>query len=240
MKGRAAMTNGGLDGAAACVFDAYGTLFDVGAAAGRCAGELGDKAAPLAALWRQKQLSYSWLRSLMGRHADFWQVTGDALDYAMAGLGITGDGLRDRLMALYRELGAYDDAKPLLAALRLARRPTAILSNGSPDMLASAVAAAGLGEFVDHVISIEDVGIYKPHHRAYGLVTERLALPAAQVCFVSANGWDAAGGADFGFQSIWINRDGAPRERLPGVPSAEIRSLGQLSPLLGLEDPGPA
>src|SRR5208282_2872615 len=185
-------------------------------------------------LWRTKQLEYSWLRSLMGRHADFWQVTGEALDYAMETLGVEDAGLRTRLMELYLVLSAYPDAKATLEALKRAGRPAAILSNGSPMMLASAVKSAGIGDLLEHVISVEDCGIYKPHPGVYALATKRLGLPAERICFVSSNAWDAAGAALAGFKVAWVNRAGAKPERLPAIPAAEIQSLAALPALLGL------
>ncbi len=220
--------------AAACVFDAYGTLFDVASAARREGEALRDKAEPLAALWRTKQLEYSWLRSLMGRHADFAAVTAEALDFAMAALRIDDARLRARLLELYVALDAYDDAGPTLAALKRAGRVIAILSNGTPAMLAAAVQSAGLAGSVDAVLSVEEVGIFKPDRRVYALACRRLDLAPERICFVSSNGWDAAGAAAFGFQAVWANRTGAPRERLPAEPVAEIGSLRALPALLGL------
>ncbi len=228
------MTTAAIAATEACVFDAYGTLFDITSASRRCSDALGDKAEALAALWRTRQLEYSWLRSLMGRHADFWQVTGESLDYAMAALGITGDGLRERLMDAFLTIDAYPDARAVLQALRSAQRRAAILSNGSPRMLAAAVGSAGIGELVDHLLSVEEAGIYKPDRRVYQLAVDRLGLAPARICFVSSNGWDAAGAAAFGFASVWANRAGAPRERLPAQPVAEISSLAALPALLGL------
>lgn len=218
----------------ACVFDAYGTLFDFLSASKRCRDTLGDKADALGQLWRTRQLEYSWLRSLMGSHADFWQVTGEALDFAMASLGIEDRALRQRLMDLFLNIEAFADAKRVLEALKRAKRPTAILSNGSPAMLAAAVQSAGVAGLLDHTLSIEDAGIYKPHRSVYELVTRSLRVPAERICFVSSNGWDAAGSAHFGFQAVWANRSGAPRERLPGTLAAEIPSLEALPALLGL------
>jgi 2-haloacid dehalogenase len=220
---------------AACVFDAYGTIFDVASAARRCRDALGAKADALSALWRTKQLEYSWLRSLMGRHADFWQVTGEALDYALGALGIAaGAGLRQRLMDAYLEIEAFGDARLALEALRRAGRPASILSNGSPRMLAAAAGSAGIRHLLDHLLSVEEVGVYKPDHSVYQLAVDRLGLAPGQICFVSSNGWDAAGAASFGFVAVWANRSGAPRERLPAEPRAEITSLDALPALLGL------
>lgn len=223
-----------LSGIDACVFDAYGTLFDVNAAAARCRDVLGDKAEPLSALWRQKQVSYSWLRSLMGRHADFWQVTGEALDFAMETFGFSDAALRARLMDCYRRLDAYPDAADALKTLKAAGLPTAILSNGSPGMLADAVGSAGLGGSLDAVLSIEDAGIYKPHASVYQLAVDRLGVPAGRICFLSSNGWDAHGAASFGFQVVWVNRARQPAERLPGTLAGEVGSLSELPALLGL------
>ncbi len=228
------MTAQRISDCAACVFDAYGTLFDTASAALRCRDALGDKADALAALWRSKQLEYSWLRSLMASHADFWQVTGDALDYTLAALGIDKPGLRGRLMDLFRDIDAFPDARRVLEALRRAQLPAAILSNGTPPMLAAAVSSAKLGEFIGHQLSVEEAGIYKPHRSVYEIAVKRLALPARRICFVSSNGWDAAGAAHFGFQAVWVNRKGAPRDLLPGIPAAEVASLDALPALLGL------
>lgn len=223
-----------LSGVGACVFDAYGTLFDVNAAAARCRDALGDKAEPLAVLWRQKQVSYSWLRSLMGRHADFWQVTGEALDFAMQTFGFSDPALRARLMDCYRRLDAYPDAAGVLKTLKAAGIPTAILSNGSRGMLADAVSSAGLGGSLDAVLSIEDAGIYKPHASVYRLAVDRLGVSAGRICFLSSNGWDAHGAAAFGFQVVWINRARQPAERLPGTLAGEVGGLSELPALLGL------
>jgi 2-haloacid dehalogenase len=228
------MAHPALSSISACVFDAYGTLLDVNSAARRCRDALGGKADALASLWRAKQLEYSWLRSLMGRHADFWQVTGEALDYSMATLGIEDAGLRTRLMELYLVPEAYPDAKFALEALKRAGRPAAILSNGAPKMLAAAVKSAGIGDLLDHVISVEDCGIYKPHPSVYALATKRLDLDAARIGFVSSNAWDAAGASLQGFKVVWINRAGAKPERLPGTAAGEIKSLADLPALLGL------
>ncbi len=221
-----------LDGMHACVFDAYGTLFDVASAALRCADDLGGMAPQLSALWRDKQLQYSWLRAVQGRHADFWQVTGDALDFALEALGLADPRLRERLMQLYLTLDAYPEVPAVLRQLQDAKFATAILSNGSPAMLAGAVAHAGLGNLLDHVLSIEEVGIYKPHRRVYQLAVDRLAVPAPQIAFVSSNGWDAWAASAFGMRVVWCNRSGQRRERLPGAPDREIRSLAELPALL--------
>ncbi|HXP75776.1 MAG TPA: haloacid dehalogenase type II [Stellaceae bacterium] len=218
----------------ACVFDAYGTLFDFLSASKRCRDALGDKAEALGALWRTRQLEYSWLRSLMGAHADFWQVTGEALDFAMASLEIKDAALRDRLMDLFLHIEAFPDARRVLEVLKRAKRQAIVLSNGSPDMLTAAMKSAGVDDLLEAALSVESARIYKPHRTVYELVTLHLRLRPERVCFVSSNGWDAAGAAHFGFAAVWANRAGAPRENLPGTLAAEIRDLDALPTLLGL------
>jgi 2-haloacid dehalogenase len=222
-----------LEGIRACVFDAYGTLFDVASPVQKLANELGGKAAELAALWRQKQLEYTWLRSLMGVHADFWHVTGDALDYALEALKIDEAGLRDELMTLYLKLDAYPDVVAAMTALKSRNKRLAILSNGSPSMLDSAVRAAGLDRLFDMVLSVEDVGIYKPSRRVYRHAMQKLQIQdAPSICFVSANSWDAQAAAQFGFQVIRLARSGGQDDRIPGKPSAVIQSLSELAALV--------
>jgi len=204
----------------ACVFDAYGTLFDTASAARRLAGEIGDKAGPLAALWREKQLAYTWLRAVQGRHADFWQVTGDALDFALEALAIDRPGLRDRLMQLYLTLDPYPEVPGVLRRLRAAGLKTAILSNGTPRMIEALAAGAGL-QF-DALLSVEQAGVYKPHAGVYQLALDTLGLPARAIAFQSSNGWDAYGASAFGMQVVWCNRSRQPRERLPGAPDREV------------------
>lgn len=223
-----------LRGVRALVFDAYGTLFDVAAAAQCCRDALGERHAELSRLWRQKQLEYSWLRTLMGRHADFGQVTADALDYALHALGLPAH-LRGRLLEIYNRLDAYPDAKATLERLCGHGLKTAILSNGSPAMLASAVDGAGLANLLDAVLSIEAVRQFKPVPAVYRLAVERLGIEAAAIGFVSANGWDIAGAAAFGLRAVWINRERAPVERLPAGPAAQIAALAELPTLLGIE-----
>lgn len=218
----------------ACVFDAYGTLFDVHSAVRRHAGAVGGEAHAVSALWRQKQLEYTWLRTLMGAHADFWTLTADALDVALARHGLGEDGaLRARLLAAYRELAAYPEVPATLRALRAHARRTAVLSNGAPGMLADAVAGAGIGDLLDAVLSVEEVGLFKPRPEVYALACARLDLSPSEICFLSSNGWDAHGAAHYGFGVVWINRFDQPTERLPGEPLAVIRTLDELPPLLG-------
>ena len=215
-----------------CVFDAYGTLFDVASGVQRCADVLGDRAPRLAALWRDKQLQYSWLRAVQDRHADFWQVTADALDFALDTLRVTDHALRAQLMQHYLTLDAYPDVLPVLRRLRDSGLTTAILSNGSPAMLAAAVTGSGLADLLVQVLSVEEVGVYKPDSRVYQLAVDRLAIPAPEIAFISSNGWDAWAASAFGMKVLWCNRSGQTGERLPGAPDHEIRSLAELPPLL--------
>lgn len=218
----------------ACVFDAYGTLFDVNAAAAQCRDALGDKADQLSAVWRTRQLEYTWLRSLMQEYVEFWQVTGDGLDYAMAALGIEDAALRERLMEIYMRLDAYPEVKDVLTTLNAGGIKTAILSNGSPKMLASAVENAGIGALLDDVFSVDSIGIYKPHPSVYQLAVDGLGIEAGRICFMSSNAWDAAAAANFGFRVVWVNRFGQPQERIPGQHEHEAQTLEALPPLLGL------
>jgi 2-haloacid dehalogenase len=212
----------------ACVFDAYGTLLDLSSAVAPEVASLGDAAAPLLALWRRKQLEYTWLRTLMERHADFETVTREALTYALASLGLTAPGLETRLSDAFRRLSAFPGAAPALTALRAAGIRTAVLSNGNPDMLHDAFAHAGLAPLLDQVLSVQPLGVYKPSPRVYALAAEALALDAGRIVFVSGNAWDAAGAAAAGLRAVLIDPVGAPLERLPGVPVATVRSLADL------------
>jgi 2-haloacid dehalogenase len=218
----------------ACVFDAYGTLFDVFSVADGVRQAVGDKADTVTAMWRQKQLEYTWLRSLMGAHVDFWQVTRDGLDFALDAAGHNDPSTADALMPLYLSLATYPEVVPLLTTLKKSGMARAILSNGAPEMLNAAVGSAGLDGLLDAVLSIEDAGIYKPAPVVYQLAVDRLKVPAENICFMSSNAWDVAGAAHFGFNVIWVNRFGQVRERLPGAPLAELSSLEPLPALLGI------
>ncbi len=222
-----------LEGVQAVVFDAYGTLFNVASPVEKLASEIGDKATELGRLWRQKQLEYTWLRSLMGVHADFWHVTRDALDYVLAELDINDPGLADELMTLYLKLDAYDDVATSLAAVKARGKRLAILSNGSPSMLEAIVRHAGLDTSFEHVISVEDVGVYKPSRRVYRLAMQKFHLQdAPSVCFVSANTWDAQAAAAFGFQVVRIARKAVRDDNLPGKPARMISTLKELPDLV--------
>jgi len=221
-----------LQGIRACVFDAYGTIFDFASAAARCQELPEQQRAALTSIWRDKQLQYTWLRTLQGRYVDFWQVTGDALDFALDSLDLQNSVLRDRLMDLYRVLPAFPEVPDLLRTLRQSGFRTAILSNGSAAMLDSAVAGAGLSALFDAVLSADAVGAFKTHPKVYQYALDQLGVPASAVAFQSCNAWDAHGAADFGMRVVWCNRYGQRRERLPGSPDHEIRTLAELPGLL--------
>ncbi|KPQ07461.1 MAG: haloacid dehalogenase, type II [Rhodobacteraceae bacterium HLUCCA12] len=221
----------------ACVFDAYGTLFDVGAAARLAAAEPGAESwaehwPRLAADWRRKQLEYSWLRAVAGAHVDFWQVTQDGLDWALESAGLANPDLRSRLLALYWELPAFPEVPAMLQALRAQGRTLSILSNGSPAMLQAAVDSAGIAAMLDGgCLSVEEVGVFKPDARVYDLVGQNLHLHRDQVLFVSSNCWDACAAAEYGFTAVWVNRDGAPIDRLQATPGHVLSDLSALPAL---------
>jgi len=217
-----------LHGIKACVFDAYGTLFDVNSASRAAQDALGSRWQPLADLWRTKQLQYTWLRGLGGHHADFWQVTSDALSFALESLRIDDADLHRRLMSVYLSLDVFPDVKPTLERLKAGGLRLAILSNGTPAMLASAVEHAGIGPLLDAVLSVEDVGVFKPHPSVYRLASDRLTIMPEAICFVSSNGWDAHAAKAFGFRVIWCNRFNQAPERLPATPDAEMSTLSTL------------
>jgi len=217
-----------LQGIKACVFDAYGTLFDVNSASRAAEDALGSRWQPLADLWRTKQLQYTWLRGLGGHHADFWQVTSDALSFAMESLGINDANLHRRLMSLYLSLDVFPEVKSTLERLKAGGLRLAILSNGTPAMLASAVEHSGIGALLDMVLSVEDVGVFKPHPSVYRLASDRLKLAPEAICFLSSNGWDACAAKAFGFQVIWCNRFKQAPERIPATPDAEMSTMSGL------------
>ncbi|HTK14661.1 MAG TPA: haloacid dehalogenase type II [Xanthobacteraceae bacterium] len=223
-----------LRGVRACVFDAYGTLFDVASAANACRDVLGDDTDAVNALWREKQLAYTWLRAAQGRHADFWQVTGEALDFTLETLKIDRPGLRERLMQLYLALDAFPEVASVLCRLRDAGMKTAILSNGTRSMLDAIVSRAGVAALFDAVLSVEEAGAFKPDPRVYQLAVTRLGVPVGAIVFVSSNGWDACAASAFGMKVVWCNRYGQQAERLPGKPDREVTTLADLPALLGL------
>jgi 2-haloacid dehalogenase len=211
-------------------FDAYGTLFDVHAAVRRHAGAVGADAAALSDLWRSKQLEYSWVRSLMNRHRDFAVLTADALDFALARFPSVDRNVRGPLLDAYRTLDAYPEVRDVLARLKGSGYRLAILSNGNPTMLAAAVASAGIGAYLDAVLSIEDAGIFKTDPRTYRLVTDRFGVPRDAISFQSSNRWDVAGATAFGFRTVWVNRAKAPDEYRDLPPGRTVASLTELLP----------
>jgi len=205
------------------VFDAYGTLFDVNSAARKASAEpdfpeLAAHWPAVAGNWRRKQLEYTWLRAVAGRHCNFEKVTKDGLDWALEAAKLTSPALRERLLALYWELDAYPEVPAMLARLKVAGARTAILSNGTPEMLAAAVASAGITEHLDAVLSVESVGVFKPHDTVYDMVGQEFACEKSDVLFVSSNGWDAAGASGYGFTTAWVNRAGDPVDKLYATP----------------------
>ena len=217
-----------IEGIRACVFDAYGTLFDVNSAAEQEKEALGENWKPLADTWRAKQLQYTWLRALMRRHADFWQVTGDALDFALSQTGLSDPALRQRLMDLYLRLNAYPEVKSTLEQLKGRGLQLAILSNGSPKMLAAAAEHAHIADLLDAILSVEEVQTFKPNPAVYQLALDRLGLAPSEICFLSSNSWDAYAAKSFGFRVLWCNRFGQPPERIPETPDGEIKDLRDL------------
>ena len=227
----------GMVGVKACVFDAYGTLFDFASAAARFPDIPDDRRAALTNLWRDKQLQYTWLRSLQGNYVDFWQVTGDALDFTLDTLGLSSPPRRAALMDLYRTLTPFPEVAEMLRTLRSAGIVTAILSNGTPDMLADAVRAGGLDGLFDKVLSADTVRRFKTDPAVYQLALDELNLPAQAISFQSSNGWDAYGASSFGTRVVWCNRYGQQPERLPGRPDAINATLALLSAIiLGPQD----
>ncbi|WP_306118163.1 MULTISPECIES: haloacid dehalogenase type II [unclassified Roseitalea] len=210
------------------VFDAYGTLFDVHAAMRAHAGALGPKWGAISATWRAKQLEYAWVRGLMGSYCDFWRITAESLDHALALHEVDADGLREALLDAYRTLDAYPDAREALERLGRSGARIAILSNGSPEMLSAAVASARFDTLVDDVFSVDAVKAYKTAPEVYRMVTDAWDIKAGKIAFVSANRWDIAGAARFGFRCVWVNRAGAPDEYASYAPERIIASLDAL------------
>ena len=207
------------------VFDAYGTLFDVHSAASRYQARLGEQAQAVSVLWRTKQLEYTWLRSLMQRYVDFWKVTQDALDYALDSHGIDDNSLRKDLLSAYHELSCYPEVPETLSKIKQMGLGTAILSNGSPEMLEAGVINSNLEKVLDSIISVDTIEIFKPSPIVYQLATDQLGCNPEEILFFSSNAWDVSGAATFGFQTVWVNRFTQAPERLPGTPVMEIKTL---------------
>ena len=212
----------------ACIFDAYGTLFDVNAACRELSMEVGGNWEKLASLWRLRQVEYTWLRNSMDEYIDFWQITSDALDYAMETLGIENNELREQLLNLYLKLEAYPEVKVLLTKLKQRGLKTGILSNGSMKMLNSAVDNANIREYLDEILSVEECEIYKPSSKVYDLVKIKMKINKENVLFFSSNAWDMHAASNYGFKTIWVNRFNNKLERLPGKPINIVNSLEKI------------
>jgi 2-haloacid dehalogenase len=215
----------------ACVFDAYGTLFDVNSAAAKCREKLGDKWENFANAWRTTQLEYTWLRSLMKKHKNFWQITEDSLDHAMATFNIDKN-MRNELLNLYKKLSPYPEVKECLAALKSKKIKIAILSNGTPDLLKELVESNNIQSYFDNIISVEDVKIYKPDPKVYEIPIKKYNCKPENICFLSSNTWDVSGGGVFGYNAVWVNRFDKIFDKLGYNPQYIINNLKQLLELL--------
>ena len=211
----------------AIVFDAYGTLFDVNSAAEKCKGKIGDKWEGFANFWRTTQLEYTWLRSLMRRHKDFWQVTEDSLDKSMKTFKIDVS-LKNELLNLYKVLSLYPEVKEVLKKLKEKKYRLAILSNGTPALLNELVKSNNLENIFDDIFSVEEVGIYKPDSKVYDMPVKKYQIKADKVAFLSANTWDVSGGGNYGYNAIWTNRNNNVFDNLDYKPKNEINNLTQL------------
>ena len=215
----------------AIIFDAYGTLFDVNSAAEKCKEKIGDKWEAFANYWRTTQLEYTWLRSLMKRHKDFWQVTEDSLDKSMKVFNIDSS-MRDELLDLYKILSPYSEVPEVLKSLKSKKYKISILSNGTPSLLNTLVKSNNLENLFDDIFSIEEVGIYKPDSKVYDMPIKKYKIKNNEVTFLSANTWDVSGGGNYGFNSIWVNRNNNIFDNLDYRPKHEIKSLEQLLNLI--------
>ena len=211
----------------AIVFDAYGTLFDVNSAAEKCKDKIGDKWEGFANFWRTTQLEYTWLRSLMKRHKDFWQVTEDSLDKSMKTFSIDSS-MKNELLDLYKKLSPYSEVKGVLNSLKEKKYKLAILSNGTPALLNELVRSNNLEDIFDDLFSIEEVGVYKPDTKVYDIPIKKYQIKSEEVAFLSANTWDVSGGGNYGYNSIWVNRNKSIFDNLDYKPRNEISNLTQL------------
>ena len=215
----------------AIIFDAYGTLFDVNSAAEKCKDKIGDKWEPFANFWRTTQLEYTWLRSLMGRHKDFWQVTEDSLDKSMKAFNIDSS-MKNELLNLYKILSPYKEVSETLKALKEKKFKLAILSNGTPSLLNELVKSNNLNNLFDDIFSIEEVGVYKPDSKVYDIPVKKYKIKKDEIAFLSANTWDVSGGGNYGYQAIWVNRNNNFFDNLDYKPTNEIKSLKELTNLI--------
>ena len=217
----------------AIIFDAYGTLFDVNSAAQKCKNKIGDKWETFANYWRTNQLEYTWLRSLMNRHKDFWQITEDSLDKSMKVFNID-NSMRNELLDLYKILSPYTEVPEVLKSLKEKDLKLAILSNGTPTLLNQLVKTNNLDNLFDDLFSIEEVGIYKPDSKVYDLPIKKYQIQKNEVAFLSANTWDVSGGGNYGFNSIWVNRNNNIFDNLDYKPNHEVKSLDDLINIIQL------
>ena len=215
----------------AIIFDAYGTLFDVNSAAEKCKDKIGDKWEGFANYWRTTQLEYTWLRSLMKRHKDFWQVTEESLDKSMKTYEIDST-MRNELLDLYKILSTFDEVPEVLKSLKEKDFKLAILSNGTPSLLDELVKSNNLENIFDNIFSIEEVGVYKPDSKVYDLPIKQYQIRTNEVAFLSANTWDVSGGGNYGYNSIWVNRSNNTFDNLDYVPKHQIKDLSKLLDIL--------
>ena len=215
----------------AIIFDAYGTLFDVNSAAEKCKDKIGDKWERFANFWRTTQLEYTWLRSLMKKHKDFWQVTEDSLDKSMKAYEIDSS-LRNELLDLYKILSPFKEVPAVLKSLKEKDLKLAILSNGTPTLLNQLVKSNNLDNLFDDLFSIEEVGIYKPDSKVYDIPIKKYNIQKNEVAFLSANTWDVSGGGNYGYNSIWVNRNNNIFDKLDYSPKHQIKQLGELLDIL--------
>ena len=215
----------------AIIFDAYGTLFDVNSAAEKCKDKIGERWENFSNFWRTTQLEYTWLRSLMGRHKDFWTITEDSLDKSMKVFGINMK-MKNELLNLYRVLSPYPEVKEVLEDLRRKNFKLAILSNGTPALLKELVVSNNLNSFFDDLFSIEEVGIYKPNAKVYDMPVNKYKVKPAEITFLSANTWDVSGGGNYGYNSVWVNRNQSVFDNLDYKPKKQINNLTQLLNLI--------
>jgi 2-haloacid dehalogenase len=220
-----------IENVTACVFDAYGTLFDVNSAAAKCKEKLGDKWESFANTWRTTQLEYTWLRSLMKKYKNFWQITEDSLDHTMATFKIDKN-MREELLNLYKELIPYPEVKECLDGLKSKKIKMAILSNGTPNLLKRLVESNNIQNYFDDIMSVENVGVYKPDSKVYEMPIKKYACKPENICFLSSNTWDVSGGGVFGYNAIWVNRFNKVFDKLDYKPQHIINNLNQLLKLV--------